>query len=81
MTDAKYPRVEVNSDTCKGCGLCISVCPKHVLVASSNLNSKGYHYSEYKGSGCIGCGSCFYTCPEPDAITVYRKNYNPEEEV
>lgn len=81
MTDVKYPLVEVNMDTCKGCGLCIASCPKKVLVSSPKLNSKGYHFTAYIGEGCIGCGNCFYNCPEPDAITVYKKNYSPEEEV
>ena len=53
----------------------------HVLVESPKLNSKGYHFAEYVGSGCVGCGNCFYNCPEPDAITVYLKNYVPEKEV
>ena len=81
LTDAKYPRSEVEPDKCKGCGLCIAACPKKVLVFSPKLNSKGYHYAEYVGSGCVGCGNCFYNCPEPDAITVYLRNYDPEEEV
>ena len=81
MTDAKYPRSEVKKDKCKGCGLCIAACPKKVLVFSSKLNSKGYHYAEYVGSGCVGCGNCFYNCPEPDAITVYLRDYDPRKEV
>jgi NAD-dependent dihydropyrimidine dehydrogenase PreA subunit len=75
----KYPFPEIDPDICKGCKLCIAACPKDVLVISEKLNSKGFHYSEYVGEGCIGCGNCYYTCPEPSAVTVYLKNYVPEE--
>lgn len=74
------PRVEIDADECKGCGLCVSLCPTEVLVVSSKLNKYGYHPASYKGQGCTGCGVCFYTCPEPGAITVYKKGYLPEEE-
>lgn len=75
----KYPFPVINSDICKGCKLCIVACPTNVLVISEKLNSKGFHFSEYIGEGCIGCGNCFYTCPEPSAVTVYLKDYVPEE--
>lgn len=74
-----YPRCEIDQEECKGCGLCVAACPAHVLEISPHLNSRGYHPSSYKGEGCIGCGNCFYSCPEPGAITVYPKNYAPEE--
>jgi 2-oxoisovalerate ferredoxin oxidoreductase delta subunit len=79
LTDPRYPRSEVNPDKCKGCGLCVAHCPKKVLVISKEFNTKGYHYAEYVGEGCVGCGSCFYTCPEPDAIVVYLKDYEPDQ--
>ncbi|MCK4506387.1 MAG: 4Fe-4S dicluster domain-containing protein [Candidatus Aegiribacteria sp.] len=75
----KYPFPEIDSDICKGCKLCIEACPTNVLVISEKLNSKGFHYAEYIGEGCVGCGNCFYTCPEPSAVTVYLKDYVPEE--
>ncbi len=75
----KYPFPVIDSDICKGCKLCIAACPTNVLVISEKLNSKGFHFSEYIGEGCIGCGNCFYTCPEPSAVTVYLKDYVPEE--
>ncbi len=80
MTGKKeYPCPEIDTDECKGCGLCVLSCPKKVLFLSDNLNSKGYHYSTYSGEGCIGCGICFYACPEPGAMTVYLEDYTEEE--
>jgi NAD-dependent dihydropyrimidine dehydrogenase PreA subunit len=65
-------RVEISRDECKGCQLCISVCPVHVLELGEGLNRQGYRPAVYKGAGCTGCGFCFYACPEPGAVTVFR---------
>ena len=37
-------KVTFDSDRCKGCELCTTVCPKHiVLIDKSRINRKGYH--------------------------------------
>ncbi len=64
--------IKVNTDECKGCGLCVESCPPKALELESELNHYGVHPAHYKGEGCTGCGICFYCCPEPGAITVYR---------
>jgi 2-oxoglutarate ferredoxin oxidoreductase subunit delta len=64
--------VELNSEECKGCGLCVKACPTKVLRLSDQLNRYGYHPAEYLGAKCSGCGICFYACPEPGAIRVLR---------
>ena len=66
--------VALNSNECKGCGLCVSSCTPRVLHLSDDLNRYGYHYAVYGGHGCSGCGLCFYTCPEPGAIIVYKRH-------
>jgi NAD-dependent dihydropyrimidine dehydrogenase PreA subunit len=65
-------RLLVDTNECKGCGLCIEACPPKVIRLSENLNHYGYHTATYLGSGCTGCGICFMVCPEPGAITVLR---------
>lgn len=65
--------VAIHADLCKGCLLCIEVCPPEVLAASEKLNQMGYRPAEYQGHGCTGCGVCFYVCPEPAAITVFKR--------
>jgi NAD-dependent dihydropyrimidine dehydrogenase PreA subunit len=65
--------VEMNSEECKGCGLCVEACPPKVLRLGERLNRYGYHPAEYLGAGCTGCGICFYACPEPGGITVLRR--------
>lgn len=63
-------RVELNSEECKGCGLCVEACKPKSLHLSERLNRYGYHPVAYSGWGCTGCGICFLVCPEPGAITV-----------
>ncbi len=63
--------VDLDSQECKGCGLCVDACPPKVLRLAEWLNHYGYHPAEYLG-GCTGCGICFFVCPEPGAIKVLR---------
>ena len=71
---AKHDRgsIQVDTNECKGCGLCIEACPPKVMHLSDGLNHYGYRTATYAGSGCTGCGICFFACPEPGAITVLR---------
>lgn len=55
----------IDAERCKGCGLCISVCPKGVLALGGELNSKGY-YPAYQAHPeiCIHCTMCCLMCPD-----------------
>ncbi|MCQ2462604.1 MAG: 4Fe-4S binding protein [Clostridia bacterium] len=66
-------KVTVNKEKCKGCGLCVSVCPKKVLYLSeTQLNSKGFHpCAVNEDVNCSGCTSCYIMCPDW-AITVEK---------
>ncbi len=72
MANQARGNVTVNTEECKGCGLCVESCPPKVLELLPELNAYGVHPAHYNGDGCTGCGICFYCCPEPGAITVYR---------
>jgi 2-oxoglutarate ferredoxin oxidoreductase subunit delta len=65
-------RLDLDSEECKGCGLCVEACPPKVLQLASYLNRYGYHPVTYTGEGCTGCGICFFACPEPGGIVVWR---------
>lgn len=65
-------KVEIDTEECKGCGLCVEACPPKCLALSPDLNHQGFHPARYLGKGCTGCGICFYCCPEPGAITVFK---------
>ena len=42
-------KVTFNTDRCKGCELCTTVCPKHIVVMDANVvNPKGYHPATVK---------------------------------
>ena len=43
--------VELNSEECKGCGLCVEACPPKVLQLADRLNRYGYHPAVYAGRG------------------------------
>jgi len=60
----------IDSDRCKGCGLCITVCPKKVLEISKDVNTKGYFPAyQARPEDCIHCTLCCIMCPDV-AITV-----------
>ena len=67
--------VEFERDICKGCGLCVSVCPEHMLAMDEQvINVKGYHPAqviEGREDDCIGCARCFDLCPD-QVITVVK---------
>ncbi len=70
MREKKQFSVVVSRDECKGCGRCVSACPRQVLAMAEALNLYGFPYATPTKDTCIGCGACFYACPEPGAITV-----------
>ncbi|MFV0366513.1 MAG: ferredoxin family protein [Mangrovibacterium sp.] len=62
----------VDSAACKGCELCMVACPTHVITMSSQVNAKGYHFSQDENKdACTGCSNCAIVCPD-SCITVYR---------
>ena len=66
-------KLTFKTDKCKGCGLCVDVCPKRVLkLAEDKINIKGHHPVEaVNEADCIGCAFCATMCPDC-AITVER---------
>ncbi|MDD5326207.1 MAG: ferredoxin family protein [Phycisphaerae bacterium] len=65
-------KIVINIERCKGCGLCVAVCPKGGIVISKQSNKSGYFPAEKNNSACTGCASCAIICPEA-AIEVYRE--------
>jgi 2-oxoglutarate ferredoxin oxidoreductase subunit delta len=65
--------ITIDRESCKGCYLCISVCPNNMIKISEELNQKGYYPAEFKEKNkkCTGCTLCATICPDV-AIEVYR---------
>ncbi len=64
--------IEVDTEKCKGCELCIGACPTDVIDMSLEVNRKGYTYAYMKNpDACTGCANCAIVCPD-GVITVYR---------
>lgn len=65
-------KVIFDKDKCKGCGLCISFCPKKILDFDPEVNSKGYHPAGITDmTECVGCTSCATMCPDC-CISIYE---------
>lgn len=67
------PRIIVDERYCKGCSLCVEVCPRDCIALDPDkITDKGYHPAMLTDeSRCTGCTNCALMCPEV-AITVER---------
>ncbi len=68
-------KVSFNQEICKGCSLCVSVCPvKIISLDLKKINSSGYNPATVvELDKCIGCGNCAIICPDC-VITVERED-------
>jgi 2-oxoglutarate ferredoxin oxidoreductase subunit delta len=61
---------QIDEERCKGCGLCVAVCPKNVLEISAEVSPKGYFPAfQARPEDCIFCATCCRMCPDV-AITI-----------
>jgi 2-oxoglutarate ferredoxin oxidoreductase subunit delta len=59
--------VEIDIDTflCKGCGICVEMCPRKVFEWSKELSEKGVHYPvPVHAENCVKCKLCELLCPD-----------------
>lgn len=58
-------KITVDSDYCKGCNICIDVCPKNIFELSAQRSKLGYLMPAAKNEeNCIECLLCEQLCPE-----------------
>lgn len=59
---------------CKGCGLCLEMCPVDILFWSDELGVYATPIAENRDvDQCTGCGMCMIICPDA-AIRVEKKS-------
>ncbi len=65
-------KIIIDRERCKGCELCITVCPKGILAIDETINSYGFTPVILRNSGqCNACAQCAEICPDI-AIEVFK---------
>lgn len=57
-------KARTDVELCKGCMLCVDVCPRKAIVPSNRVNKKGYQIVVVDKELCVGCGMCYKVCPD-----------------
>jgi formate hydrogenlyase subunit 6/NADH:ubiquinone oxidoreductase subunit I len=65
----------VDRGRCKGCKICVSVCPYDAIYMSNqadnpNKSKRGYFYP-IENTLCTACKQCVYACPD-FALSVHK---------
>ena len=67
-------KLVIDEERCKGCELCLSFCPRGLLVLADHFNGQGFKPAMLADEEkCTSCGLCARMCPET-AIEVYRES-------
>ena len=51
--------ITINTQWCKGCGICVAFCPKNVLELNRKEKSEAVRIED-----CIACMMCELRCPD-----------------
>ena len=68
----------LDRDRCKGCGVCVSVCPYDALEMGRAKTERGYLYPIETGA-CVACRECVYACPD-FALSIHKLSEVEKEE-
>ena len=79
---AKTNKIKVVPIYCKGCGLCVDVCPTGTLQLEDNIESKfGVSVTVEAPEYCIGCKLCEQRCPDFAIFVNYETEEKEEKKV
>jgi 2-oxoglutarate ferredoxin oxidoreductase subunit delta len=68
--------VWVNTNNCKACDICVSVCPSGVLgMRYDSTSTLGAMISIDHPEACIGCTDCELNCPDFAIYVADKKDY------
>ena len=69
-----FEPLDIATDRCKGCGLCVAICPKDVLALDTAVvNRLGYHPVRLiDPAPCTSCALCARVCPDT-VFAVYAR--------
>ncbi len=68
--------VWINTDNCKACDICVSVCPAGVLaMVYADSSTLGAMISIEHPESCIGCNDCELNCPDFAIFVADKKEY------
>jgi len=68
--------VWVDTNNCKACDICVSVCPSGVLgMRYDNKSTLGAMISIDHPESCIGCNECELSCPDFAIYVADAKEY------
>ncbi len=59
MGKPKLKQHHINRDWCKGCGICVELCPKRVLELDAKEKVEAFRPQD-----CICCKLCELRCPD-----------------
>jgi 2-oxoglutarate ferredoxin oxidoreductase subunit delta len=59
MAKARLKELKINRDWCKGCGICVALCPKKVLELDAREKAVALRPED-----CICCRMCELRCPD-----------------
>lgn len=72
MAKAKLKEHIINREWCKGCGICVAFCPKHVLELDERDKVVAIRPAD-----CIACRFCELRCPDL-AIEIITEKENQD---
>ena len=71
--------ITIDRMCCKGCDICIAICPRKIFVRSKKRNGYGTNMPEVQNSeNCSVCRMCERMCPD-GAINVEQGDGSNED--
>jgi 2-oxoglutarate ferredoxin oxidoreductase subunit delta len=74
VVPASFQPVLVDIDRCKGCALCVAICPRGILALDeTRVNVQGYHPVHITNpAACTSDAQCARVCPDC-ALTILAR--------